>query len=121
MPSKLKRPCNHPGCPELTGDGYCPEHKKVKAQRYDRERGSAAERGYSSRWNNYSRLYRKKNPLCATCLKDNRVTPSEHVDHIIPINGPNDPLFWLPSNHQSLCKSCHSTKTIVEDRRGLNA
>lgn len=115
MPSKLPRPCGQPGCPELTGDGYCPEHKKAKVQRYDKERGSAAERGYNSRWQAYSRLYRKKNPLCVDCLKENRITGSQHVDHIVAVKGPNDPLFWKESNHQSLCASCHSRKTILVD------
>jgi 5-methylcytosine-specific restriction protein A len=115
IPQALKRPCNQPGCPELTNDSYCPEHKREKVKRYDQSRGSAAERGYSNRWSNYSRLYRKKNPLCIICLKDNRIVSSQHVDHIIAVKGPNDPLFWAPTNHQALCQPCHSRKTVLED------
>jgi 5-methylcytosine-specific restriction protein A len=115
MPVKLLRPCNQPGCPELTGDGYCPEHKKAKAQKYDKDRGSASERGYNSRWAAYSRLYRKKNPLCVECLKEDRITGSQHVDHIIAVKGKDDPLFWDPKNHQALCQPHHSSKTAKED------
>ncbi|WP_312876112.1 HNH endonuclease [Paenibacillus alginolyticus] len=49
------------------------------------------------------------------CLKDNKIVPSEHVDHIIAVNGPGDPLFWKEDNHQALCQPCHSRKTIAED------
>ncbi|WEG14915.1 HNH endonuclease [Pullulanibacillus sp. KACC 23026] len=49
------------------------------------------------------------------CLKDGRLEPSRHTDHIKPVSGPNDPLFWDPNNHQALCVSCHSTKTAKED------
>lgn len=27
MPRKSKRPCSHPGCPNLTDSKYCEEHK----------------------------------------------------------------------------------------------
>lgn len=43
------------------------------------------------------------------------------VDHIIPVDGPDDPRFWDPENHQSLCHACHSAKTMAEQnerRRG---
>jgi 5-methylcytosine-specific restriction protein A len=49
------------------------------------------------------------------CEAQGRVTASEHVDHIKPVSGPGDPLFWEPTNHQALCQSCHSIKTARED------
>ena len=46
------------------------------------------------------------------------------VDHIIPVEGPLDPLFWDETNWQSLCHPHHSRKTNAEDggfgRRGVN-
>ena len=33
MASKPLRPCHHPGCPELTRDGWCPKHKPKQAPR----------------------------------------------------------------------------------------
>jgi 5-methylcytosine-specific restriction protein A len=115
VPYKLSRPCGQPGCPTLSSDSYCPEHKKAKVRRYDRERGTATERGYNSRWTRYSILYRKKNPLCVECLKEDLIVGSQHTDHIIAVTGPNDPLFWEPTNHQALCQPCHSRKTVLED------
>lgn len=37
------------------------------------------------------------------------------VDHIIPHRG-DQKLFWDRSNWQALCKSCHDSKTMTEDR-----
>lgn len=108
MPYKPKKPCNQPACHELTNETYCQQHKRD----YDRKRGTAAERGYDWRWNKYSRWYRMNNPICVMC----RNGPSQHTDHIKAVAGPDDPLFWNPSNHQALCHSCHSRKTVKEDR-----
>lgn len=115
MPQKLKRPCNKPGCPELTNNGYCDEHKKQKQQQQDERRGTAHERGYTYRWAQYSTLYRKKHPLCVMCEREGKIVGSQHVDHIIAVRGAKDPMFWKEENHQALCQSCHSRKTIAED------
>jgi 5-methylcytosine-specific restriction protein A len=51
--------------------------------------------------------------LCVECLKENRLTPAEVVDHIKPHRG--DPqLFWDVSNWQSLCVAHHNIKTAKE-------
>lgn len=110
----LKRFCRKQGCNTLTDTGYCEAHTTV-GQQYDQYRGTPAERGYTSRWAKYSRLYRKKHPLCVDCLKDGRIVASQHTDHIIAVSGPNDPLFYSESNHQALCAPCHSRKTVLED------
>lgn len=89
-------------------------HKPAKRQ--DR-REHASKRGYDRRWELYSLRYRKQNPLCVRCLKAGRTTPAECVDHIQPVvDGQNDPLFWLPKNHQGLCWACHTVKTQTEDK-----
>ena len=66
------------------------------------ERGTAHQRGYTSRWREYSILYRKQHPLCVMCEKEGRITPAECVDHIQDATT-HPELFWEPSNHQSLC------------------
>lgn len=113
MPSKPLRPCRYPGCSELVTKGYCENHSKEK--HYDRFRGSSASRGYNSRWRAYRERYLAENPLCVECLKKNIVEPSTDVDHIVPVNGQSDPLFWNSKNHQALCHSCHSKKTAREN------
>jgi 5-methylcytosine-specific restriction protein A len=79
------------------------------------ERLSSQERGYTSRWAAYSRRYRKQHPLCVDCKNRGIIKLANHVDHIKPVSGPDDPLFWDGDNHQALCTPCHSRKTARED------
>ena len=112
LPQRLRKPCSHVGCPNLTAERFCEQHKE-EAKQYDRERGTRQQRGYTNRWLKCRIIYLRAHPLCVVCLKANRVTAATEVDHIIPHKG--DPrLFWDESNWQSLCKSCHSTKTANE-------
>ncbi|WP_234734513.1 HNH endonuclease [Tellurirhabdus bombi] len=69
----------------------------------------------TERWKRESAEFRRKNPLCAECLKQDvltDVTPGGGkgvTDHIIPINQGADP--WNQTNWQSLCKHCHNAKS----------
>lgn len=111
LPFKQKKPCKHPGCPELTFGGYCEKHSSLDINK----RASAKDRGYDSRWRLARRRYLKQNPLCVNCLKDNKLVKAAVVDHIVPHRG-DMVLFWDENNWQSLCKRCHDTKTMTEDR-----
>lgn len=84
--------------------------------RREESRPTAAERGYGRRWQRYARRFLDDNPLCVRCLAMNRTEPARCVDHIEPVTDASDPLFWDPTNHQALCLSCHSVKTMTEDR-----
>ena len=66
----------------------------------------------------YRESYLRNNPLCAHCDKEGRLTLATQVDHIQPVSGPDDPLFWEPTNHQPLCQSHHSQKTRAEIATG---
>lgn len=116
MPNKPARPCRYPGCPGLTRhkSGYCEKHLKQTRRQSDKERGSAAARGYDRRWQWYARRFLAENPLCAECQSQGRITAAKIVDHIIPHRG-DLTLFWDTTNHQSLCKECHDRKTARED------
>jgi 5-methylcytosine-specific restriction protein A len=117
MPSKPLKPCRSIGCPNLTAERYCEQHKQIdieKRKAYEMRRGSRHQRGYTSKWSRYSKAYLMMNPICVRCYN----APSQHTDHIVPVTGPNDPLFWDPANHQGLCHSCHSKKTVLEDKKG---
>ena len=112
MSVKPLKPCGYPGCPALVKDGaYCDQHKR----QYDRQRGTANRRGYTYQWQQYIIRYKRKHPLCCKCEAQGIVKPTYAVDHIIPVSGPDDPLFWVDSNHQPLCLSCHSVKTAKEN------
>lgn len=107
MPQRPQRPCNQPGCPNLSDQSYCPDHAKVPEQR----RGSAHSRGYNYKWQKYSKRFLKHpdNVICRLQL-DGCTTFADCVDHIDPPNGPNDPRFWDKENHQAACIHCNSVK-----------
>ena len=123
MPTRSKKPCNYPGCPELieAGSTYCKEHKEVKAdrkrlnnKRYDENRDPRLKKFYAgSRWRRLRNLYIKRNPLCEHCLTDDRVKPAEEVDHIIPVKEDWSKRFKI-ENLQALCRSHHRSKTIKD-------
>lgn len=119
MPSKSLKFCNHPGCRGLTTESYCEEHKaegEAKKQeafsRYDKRRGNAQDRGYNGLWQKRSKRYlsRPENQICKLHLDDRCAVVAQCVDHIIPHNGPDDPLFWDESNWQASCIRCNSVK-----------
>lgn len=104
MPRKPKKPCRHPGCPNLS-DGVCCE---IHRAQYARE--SAAERGYDKKWEKARKVFLRKYPLCVVCMKEGKLTPATVVDHIIPHRG-DKRLFWDEGNWQPLCKTHHDKKT----------
>lgn len=78
-------------------------------------RPSAAARGYGWRWQKTADGFLRKHPLCVHCDANGKITIARCVDHIVPITGAHDPLFWKRDNWQALCISCHSRKTMSED------
>jgi len=106
--SNLKRPCAIQRCPGLTHGQFCEAHQRE----YEQQRPSAASRGYGQRWQAYRKAYlaRPENQHCR-CGCGQKATD---VDHIQPVTGPDDPLFWDPTNHQPLAHACHSRKTRIE-------
>jgi 5-methylcytosine-specific restriction enzyme A len=116
MPWKAKQPCTHQPCPELTDGGPCERHRLSYNKRRDAIRPNASSRGYTSvRWRRLRRLKLATDPLCEECGKAGRVTAATEVDHLVPHDGPADPLFWEWSNLSSKCKPCHSRKTATQD------
>ena len=92
MPRKSKHPCNHPGCPHLTEQRYCEQHKPLHP-----DRPSANSRGYNSRWRRVRAAYLRKHPLCVRCMADGRYVKATVVDHIVPHRG-DQKLIWDENN-----------------------
>ncbi len=106
MPMKPAKPCKFPGCPNLTHDTYCDEHKTLARKRYEKyERDPAINKRYGREWKKIRARYVAAHPLCEMCLKEGRFTPVEIVHHIKELSdgGTHD-----ESNLMSVCKSCHS-------------
>lgn len=94
-------------------------------------RGSAASRGYDSRWRKARRIFLQRHPLCCMCEQVGRLTPATVVDHITPhklgdaLQSGNpeaiskaQALFWDQSNWQPLCKPCHDGDKQQLERTG---
>jgi 5-methylcytosine-specific restriction protein A len=70
MPWKPKHPCRYPGCPKLTEERYCEEHKKLVNQQYDRYgRDPVAKKRYGSAWRKIRARFLAEHPLCEQCRK----------------------------------------------------
>ena len=108
VPRKPKKPCAYSGCPNLTDDKYCDEHKHLSLQdnidynRYRRDPDS--NRRYGRAWKRIRDRYVLAHPLCEKCKAEGRLTPVEEVHHIIPLNqgGSNK-----EENLMSVCHNCH--------------
>lgn len=65
----------------------------------------------SKQWRNLREYKISLNPLCEHCLKEDKLVQAIDVDHIVDIK--DNPYLALDINNlQSLCKSCHSKKTM---------
>ncbi|EJO2709643.1 HNH endonuclease [Salmonella enterica] len=115
MPWQPLRRCTEPGCNKRVKSGKCDEHRRATWRATDARRGSRRERGYSATWDKYRIYYLKHHPLCVECEKRGLYVAAKIVDHIIPINGGGDVLFWPEWNHQALCQACHNRKTVQQD------
>lgn len=123
MASRPLRPCKHPGCAELTREGWCSRHKPKHTRRASAEYHSWY---LLPVWTDRLRPQQlAREPFCRYCAAKYPPGDPRHrtyatvVDHVIPHRG-DWLLFIAPSNHQSLCKSCHDRKTArerAEERR----
>ena len=80
-----------------------------KSARSSFRRPDPTRRGYKGPWRRYSEGYRKLHPVCLACVEVH--TPVYCVDHIIPMNGPDDEFVMAHWNHEPLCRACHFQKT----------
>jgi 5-methylcytosine-specific restriction protein A len=106
MAKAAPKPCNNPRCQKLTQGTYCEACKPLYGK--DAGRKTFHQRGYTYRWRKARLAWLKAHPLCVECGG-----PATEVDHIRPHNG-DIRLFWNIKNWQSMCRSCHSRKTMTE-------
>ena len=119
MPISSPKPCNKPGCGQLTRSRFCDKHKKRTAGtaiHHGRRKASPAARGYDWTWQKLSKRFRKSHPLCERCKEVGKLKPVDIVDHVVPISED-----WSrrldETNLMSLCHQHHREKTAKDDRR----
>jgi 5-methylcytosine-specific restriction endonuclease McrA len=103
--------CRYARCPHLVMDksGYCTMHKDKGVTHKRREKVSHA-LYHTRRWIDYSRMFRRNNPLCINfeqCRGE-----AQLVDHIKAVE--QGGTFWDERNHQPMCHSCHNKKRAKE-------
>ena len=112
MPNHPLRPCRHPGCTELTREGYCPAHRPVQVERS--EEAKSWHRLYATGgWQDLRSEQLLRQPWCEDCARRGIRTRATDVDHVRDHKG-DRALFFDSGNLQSLCHSCHSRKTLRE-------
>jgi 5-methylcytosine-specific restriction protein A len=71
-----------------------------------------AKQYHTSTWRRLRKVFLVNNPICVMCETIGKFTPANVVDHIVPIRKGGEFLEW--ENLQSLCASCHNSKTMKE-------
>ena len=90
--------------------------RKANSKAYERHRGSARERGYTTAWDKYSKARLAEHPICVMCKAEGRIVEATVTDHIKPARRFPE-LFWDPTNHQSLCLSHNVSKAAEDEKR----
>lgn len=81
----------------------------MKKTRSPENRPNSTERGYDGKWRQLRALFLKRNPKCIGCGG----TEMLNVDHIKSVaEAPELRLVW--SNLRTLCHSCHSRRTMLD-------
>ena len=74
----------------------------------------------SKRWRSVRKYFIKKNPICISCKRKNIDKAAKVVDHILPITMGGSQVDL--KNLQSLCESCHNSKSAregIEKRKSI--
>ena len=130
----MKQRCDYCPRPAVEGKSKCLRHLHApeaklfypspgRKPRKAKRRGRKWDLAGNPQWQAVSRSWLSEHPWCERCKRRGkldggpRLWPAVHVDHIIPL--PLLPIsrYFDTSNLQSLCLSCHSTKTALE-RKG---
>ena len=130
MPWKTKRACAVSICPNpaAPGKSRCAGHAKQHETAYERKRAPKTAIYRTPEWRAIRKEAIARNmiahgvyaPVCVACNARLYEPGSIHCDHIKPHKGDMG-LFLNVDNVQILCRSCHSRKTVQEDRGFGNA
>ena len=106
------KPCKHPGCRNLSTDGYCEEHKADGLQWASKNKPKRL-RGRKSQ-ERRKRIAERDGYKCQIC---GRVASKGIADHIIPLAfGGKD----VEDNMQWLGYECHQKKSVEEKKQHGN-
>ena len=105
VPYRLASPCRYPGCPKLSHERYCVEHKRVTQRAQDAKRPF---RLYGDpEWRALRARVLAEHPVCR-CGQRTTV-----VNHIVAVAAGG--AYLDPLNTEALCKTCHDSHTATND------
>ena len=112
--ARAMKVCPTAGCATLTTGGRCADCQ-TKA---DRLRGTAGERGYTSKGHQrFRRAVLRRDPVCVLCqLQASTVAdhyPISRRDLVAAGLDPND-----PARGRGLCATCHGQETVRNEHAG---
>lgn len=112
--------CASLGCknPRTNFSSFCVPHggkDKYYYQRDKDKRKESADKYNSKQWKVFRQIQLSKHPICAGCKANGFITSAQHVDHVFPWTQIGEHAF-LHNIFQSLCQSCHSSKTQLEQQ-----
>ena len=67
---------------------------------------------HTTQWRKLAKAHKAAHPLCVECQKEGRIKAVEVTDHIIAMEDGGCSNCW--DNLQSLCHSCHNSKSARE-------
>lgn len=116
--SPLNKKCSMLGCnnEKLHKSSYCELHSTKQKYVASKQRQDNNSMYQTQQWVKFRQIQLSKNPLCAGCLSSGVVTQAEHVDHVFAWTHIGKQAFYF-NLFQSLCQSCHSSKTYLEKKR----
>ena len=106
--------CAQLGChnKKTSRSSYCVEHGGGPT-----EKSKANSKLYNQRvWEKIRAIQLSKQPLCARCQSENKITAAIVVDHVFPHR--QNALRFRNNLFQSLCESCHTIKG-QDERKGI--
>lgn len=88
------------------GSAYCAEHRPPRPAK------ETNPFYLTPQWRRFRDSYIRRHPLCEQCEREQRVTPSRMVDHIVPLE--DGGAKTSDENAQALCWPCHGVKTASD-------
>lgn len=108
--------CGHLGCKQTRSryNSYCLDHGGKNEIKSDK-RIQAKQLYNDKKWHSVRSIQLGIQPLCQSCLVDGHVRLASDVDHVFAWNSVGNDSFLI-NLFQSLCHSCHSLKTGLEQK-----
>lgn len=101
-----------------------PDSQQLKRERDKRHDAKRAQQNKArplyktKRWLDLREYQLSKEPLCAYCARENRITPATVCDHVSPHDGEPE-RFWA-GPFQSLCSFHHNSTKQSEEALGYS-